>query len=178
MFLRRFLGAFPKARSPFGALARSGASPMFVPHSSTNTNRPGSRSLTRSCQRARASSSRSEAPTVFACRSTPDDGSPGSWLLPTPTRLARAPTTTRGGALRGLPRGSPRAAATGRAAPRWSAGCAASCPARASGSALPSLGVTSASARSSPVRRRRPARSLLPRGAALDRRQHPHSQVL
>ncbi len=46
---------------------------MFVAHSSTNTSRPGSRrSLTRSRQRARACSSRSEAPTVFACRSPPE----------------------------------------------------------------------------------------------------------
>src|SRR4051794_31457142 len=65
VFLPRFLGAFPKARSPLGARARSGASPTFVPHSSTKRSLLGPRSFTRSRQRDRASWSRSEAATVF-----------------------------------------------------------------------------------------------------------------
>src|SRR5687767_6883820 len=61
VFFPRFLGTLPQARSPLGALALSLAMEVWVPHSSTNTRRRGSRRPTRLRQRARSSSSRSEA---------------------------------------------------------------------------------------------------------------------
>ena len=133
VFLPRFLGgAFPNARSPLGALARSGASPTFVAHSSTKTSLLESSRVTRSRrQRARAFSSRSEAPTVFACRSTQVvGGSPGSSWPPRPARRPHAPTAR--GALRGSPRWDAlRAAPTARGAPGLLSRCSCYAPARA-----------------------------------------------
>ena len=65
MFPPQFLGAFPYALSPFGALAYLGVSAMFVEDSSTKTRRLGSTPLKRSLKTLRASSSRSVAPSVF-----------------------------------------------------------------------------------------------------------------
>jgi hypothetical protein len=64
-FFSQFLGALPKALSPLGALALSGARRTLVEHSSTKTNLWGSTPLRRSRQALLASSSRSEAPSVF-----------------------------------------------------------------------------------------------------------------
>ena len=65
MFSPQFLGAFPYALSPFGALAYLGVSTMFVEDSSTKTSRLGSTPLRRSLKALRAPSSRSVAPSVF-----------------------------------------------------------------------------------------------------------------
>ncbi len=65
MFLPQFLGAFPYALSPLGALAWLGVRAMFVEDSSTNTSRFGSTLLRRSQKELRAASSRSVAPSVF-----------------------------------------------------------------------------------------------------------------
>src|SRR5215213_11647319 len=61
VFLPRFRGTRPWALWPLGALALRRVMEVCVPHSSTNTRRPGSRRLTPSCQRALSASSRSEA---------------------------------------------------------------------------------------------------------------------
>lgn len=65
MFFPQFLGAFPRALSPFGALAYLGVRAMLVEDSSTNTSRLGSTPLKRSRQTLRFSSSRSEATSDF-----------------------------------------------------------------------------------------------------------------
>jgi hypothetical protein len=79
----RLRGTLACARSPLGALIRSGARPAFVPHSSTKTSLLGSSLLTRPLQALLGASSRSGASTVFARRSIPDGGSPGSSWRPT-----------------------------------------------------------------------------------------------
>ena len=175
VFLPRFLGAFPKALSPLGARARSGASPTFVPHSSTKTSLRGSSRATRLLQALLAPSSRSEAPTVFACRSTRAGGSRGSWSRPKPAPPAHAPTAR--GALRASPRRSPRAGATGLAAPRRCAGCSASCPARPRRH-LPGLAPTPQPAPDGRHRHPEQAHDLLPPLAPVDDGEHPYPQVL
>lgn len=64
-FFPQFLGAFPYALSPFGALAYRGVRAMLVEDSSTKIRRLGSTPLRRSLKAPRASSSRSVAPSVF-----------------------------------------------------------------------------------------------------------------
>ena len=64
-FSSQFLGAFPKALSPLGALALSGTMRTLVEDSSTKTNLLGSTPPRRLLQAPRASSSRSAAPSVF-----------------------------------------------------------------------------------------------------------------
>jgi hypothetical protein len=59
-FLPRFLGAFPCARSPLGALAKTGESEMFVEHSSTKTNLSETMLLTYVLKALLLRSSRSE----------------------------------------------------------------------------------------------------------------------
>ena len=65
VFLPRFLGTLPNARSPLGARPRSRVMEVCVPHSSTHTKRPGSTLPARSRNASLSSSSRSEEPRVF-----------------------------------------------------------------------------------------------------------------
>jgi hypothetical protein len=65
VLLPQFLGAFPRALSPLGALPYLGVSAMLVEDSSTNLSRPGSMPLSRSLKESLASSSRSVATTDF-----------------------------------------------------------------------------------------------------------------
>ena len=70
-FLPQFLGAFPCALSPLGALPYLGViRATLVEDSSTNTSREASTPLRRSRKAPLFSSSRSVAPSVFFCSST------------------------------------------------------------------------------------------------------------
>src|ERR687897_866707 len=69
-FLPQFLGAFPKALSPLGALPYLGVRATLVEDSSTNTRREASTLFRRSRKALLACSSRSVAPSVFFCSST------------------------------------------------------------------------------------------------------------
>ncbi len=65
VFLPRFRGTLPNARSPFGARARSRVMEVWVPLSSTHTNILGSTSPARPRKASLSCSSRSEEPRVF-----------------------------------------------------------------------------------------------------------------
>ena len=69
-FLPQFLGAFPLALSPFGALAYLVVRATLVEDSSTNSGRLGSTPFRRSRKALLSSSSRSVAPSVFFRSST------------------------------------------------------------------------------------------------------------
>src|SRR5215212_6542172 len=64
-FLPQFLGTFPRALSPFGALAYLGVRATLVEDSFTNTSRPGSTPFRRWRKALLFSSSRSVAASVF-----------------------------------------------------------------------------------------------------------------
>src|SRR5215207_1282918 len=126
-FLPQFLGAFPKALSPFGALAYRGVRAILVEDSSTKTRRSGSMPLRRSLKALLASSFRSVAPSVFFCSSTLASllwlGSSRRW---TPELLSSPPTA--GSGARGWHRRSLRVGSTEASSLQGLRGCAAFFP--------------------------------------------------
>jgi hypothetical protein len=131
---------------------------------------------TRSRQTLRTRSSRSVAPTIFACRSTPKGVSPGSLSLPSPARRARS--TTDPGALRALPRDTLRAALTASVPLLGGRADVPGAPWRGPDGHLSGLPAAVDIVTDGRQGDREQARDLLPELALVYRCEHPQSQVL
>ncbi len=105
VFLSVFRGTAPYARAPRGARASIGVRVMFLPHSSTSTKSVAGRTATWWWKSVRACSSRSVAPSVFFCVSSPRAGWPVPLSMGSP--MSRAPRSTREYGFRWSHPGSP-----------------------------------------------------------------------